>query len=615
MKNYKLISAVTITVASVMIGCAPSQPAPTPPPTPEITEAPVPVEPPPVVKPETAKAEPAPVPKAELKPEVKAETKPAAAPTPAPVAAAAPKTVGKTAAKPVVKVAAKSAPAPVASVSGTKASPGDWAEWGGGKHRNMYSPAKGLASSFDPGKFKKGTEEIDMATTKNVKFVLKLGSQTYGNPTIAAGRIYAGTNNEAPRDPRFKGDKSILMCYDEKTGAFLWQLVVPKLKSGKVNDWENLGILSSAVVENDRVYLVTSRCEVICLDAKGQSNGNQGMQDEGKYMSADTGKPPAEVTSKDADILWVYDMMGELGVFPHNAANSSPVIIGDLVYVCTSNGQDWTHVNVPSPQSPSFIAVDKNTGKLKGEDDAGIGEKIFHGQWSSPSGAEVANKWQVFFGGGNGLLYGFGATPVFDSSEDIHFLKKLWWVDTNPPERFKHKYPDPEGPNEINSTPVYYKGKVYAAHGQDPEHGEGVGMLVCVDPTKKGDITKTGVVWKYSKINRSISTVSIDPETGLLFAGDFSGFVYCLDADTGKENWVYDMKAHMWGSTMVADGKVYVGDEDGDFVILPAKKDFKPKEDKPIFQTNMFSPIYSTPVVANGVIYVGTQTHLYAIKE
>jgi len=50
------------------------------------------------------------------------------------------------------------------------------------------------------------------------------------------------------------------MCFDEKTGEFLWQLVVPT-GLRQVNDWENLGLLSSPTVEGDRVYLVTSRCE------------------------------------------------------------------------------------------------------------------------------------------------------------------------------------------------------------------------------------------------------------------------------------------------------------------------------------------------------------------
>ena len=490
----------------------------------------------------------------------------------------------------------------------------DWPQWGGSAHKNLYTAAKGMPESFDPGKFKRRSEEIDVATTKNVVRVLKLGSSAYGNTTVAGGKVYVGTNNDVPRDERHQGDRSNLYCFDEKTGEFLWQFVSPKLAAGQVGDWEYIGLCSAAAVEGNRLYIVGNRCEIICLDTEGLKNGNQGFQDESKFMTP-AGEEKVEVGPTDADIIWVYDMMAELGVFPHNASNSSPLIIDDLLYVCTSNGQDWTHVNVPSPLSPSFIALDKKTGKLKGEDDAEIGENIFHGQWTSPAAGKVKGDWQLFFGGGNGLLYGFGAKPVYDSSEDIHFLKKIWWVDTNPKARFENKYPDPEGPNEINATPVFWDGKVYVAQGQDPEHGEGVGRLVCVDPTKKGDITQSGVVWKYDKINRSISTVSIDENSGLLFVGDFSGFIYCLDARTGKEHWVYDMKAHMWGSTLVADGRVYVGDEDGDFVVLPAKKDFDPKKDEPLFETNLFSPIYSTPVVANGVMFVGTQTHLYAIKK
>src|SRR5690606_23759739 len=157
----------------------------------------------------------------------------------------------------------------------------DWPQWGGNDPgRNMYSPAKGLPDRFEPGKFKRGTEEVDLTTTKNVKWVGKLGSQTYGNPVVSQGKVLVGTNNESPRDPQHEGDRSVLYCLDEKTGDFLWQLVVPKLASGKVNDWEGLGLMSAPRVEGNRVYLVTSRCEVICLDLNGMTDGNQGFQDE-----------------------------------------------------------------------------------------------------------------------------------------------------------------------------------------------------------------------------------------------------------------------------------------------------------------------------------------------
>jgi outer membrane protein assembly factor BamB len=485
----------------------------------------------------------------------------------------------------------------------------DWPRWGGNDPgRNMYSPARNLPERFDPGKPKPGTEDIDLATTKNVKWLARLGSQAYGNVVVAAGKVYIGTNNENPRDPQHQGDRSILLCFDEKTGQFLWQLVVPKLASGKVNDWEGLGLLSSPCVEGNRVYLVTSRCEVICLDTEGMANGNDGpFMDEAQYVVG-PGRPKAKIGPHDADIVWVYNMMDELGVFPHNASNCSVIIVDDLVYACTSNGQDWTHVNIPSPNSPSFIALNKKTGELAAEDDAHIGPHIFHGQWSSPSTGVVNGKKLLFFGGGDGWCYAFDAKPVKEG--DSSYLKVVWKFDCNPPERKKFKYPAAEGASEINATPVFYKNRIYVAVGQDPEHGEGVGNLVCLDATKTGDVTGSAKIWSYDKIHRSISTVSIDPDTGLLFVGDFSGFVHCFDAETGKLYWTHDMKAHMWGSTMVADGKVYCGDEDGDFVVLAASK-----EKKLLSEVNLGAPVYSTPVVANGVIYVASNDRLYAFYD
>ena len=60
---------------------------------------------------------------------------------------------------------------------------------------------------------------------------------------------------------------------------------------------------------------------------------------------------------QDADILWVYDMRGELGVFPHNVASSYPLFVDGKLYVTTSNGLDWSHLNIPSPQAPSLILL------------------------------------------------------------------------------------------------------------------------------------------------------------------------------------------------------------------------------------------------------------------
>src|SRR5438105_7413437 len=83
----------------------------------------------------------------------------------------------------------------------------DWPAWGDSDPgRNMYSPAKGLPTKFNPGKIKEGTEEIDPHSTENVKWVAKLGSQSYGNTVVAGGKVFVGTNNDSPREPQHKGD-------------------------------------------------------------------------------------------------------------------------------------------------------------------------------------------------------------------------------------------------------------------------------------------------------------------------------------------------------------------------------------------------------------------------
>src|SRR2546425_10468864 len=72
---------------------------------------------------------------------------------------------------------------------------GDWPMWGHDSSRNMVSGEKGLPVSFDAGQFKSGSEEIDMATTKNVRWGAKLGSQSYGNPTVAGGKGVIRSHN------------------------------------------------------------------------------------------------------------------------------------------------------------------------------------------------------------------------------------------------------------------------------------------------------------------------------------------------------------------------------------------------------------------------------------
>jgi len=270
------------------------------------------------------------------------------------------------------------------------------------------SAETGLPAVFDAGE-RSDDGGIKLPDGSGVKWVAKLGGQTCGSPVVAGGRVFVGTNNEVPRDGRIVGDRGVLMCFDEKTGEFLWQLAFPKLLRIKWSDWQYIGLCSPATVEGDRAYIVSNNCRVMCLDVHGMANGNDGPYTAEAEQITVGGEPPVEPREKDGDIVWVYDMAGVLNVEPHNGTNCSVLVHGDLLYVCTSNGVDWTHAKVIHPEAPTLIVLDKKTGKLVARDDFGIGPDISHGQWSSPAMGRVGDKTLGFFGAGSGYLYAFEA--------------------------------------------------------------------------------------------------------------------------------------------------------------------------------------------------------------
>ncbi len=446
----------------------------------------------------------------------------------------------------------------------------DWPMWGGNPSRNMVSAETGIPRTWD------------VNSRVNVKWVAEIGSQSYGNPVIADGKVFLGTNNELLRDEAFEGDRGVVMAFDESSGEFLWQATHAKLAAGRVNDWPEQGVCSSPAVVDGAVYYVSNRAEVLAVDADGFRDG----ENDGPYRSEEKQDPT------DADILWVVDMYNDLGVFPHNMAATSPLVVGDILFVNTSNGVDESHINIPSPRSPSFLALNRKTGEILWEDRS-PGRNILHGQWSSPAYGEAGGREQVVFAGGDGWLYSF-----VPETGDL-----IWKFDTNPKEsEWKQGRGDR---NNLIATPVMLDGKVYIAVGQDPEHGEGVGHLWAIDATGSGDVTESHVVWHHP-FRRTISTVAI--HGGIVYAANFSGFFHALDLGTGEMLWEHDMLAAVWGSPFVVDGKVLLGDEDGDLSVLKAGPELEV-----LSEVNFGNVIYSTPVAANGTLFVMTRSHLYAI--
>jgi outer membrane protein assembly factor BamB len=482
-----------------------------------------------------------------------------------------------------------------------------WPMFGGSPARNMVNRKdRGLPGDWSAV----WTEDhrgpvVDLAKSKNVKWVARLGTRAYGGPVVAGGKVFVGTNNGHPRDPKVVGDRGIVMCFRASDGQFLWQAVHGKHPGGQDYDWPMEGIVSTPAVAGSRVYYVSNRGELVCVSAEPR-----GVAPEGS-------------------IFWKLDMPTELGVRPHNMSSCSPLIVGDRLFVVTSNGVDSTHTFVPAPDAPSFLAVNRWTGKVLWKDSS-PGKNILHGQWSNPAYAEAGGRDLVIFPGGDGWLYGFNPGNG----------KLLWKFDANPKDSEYHA--GGKGTrSDFLATPVVVGDRCYISTGQDPEHYEGVGHLWCIDITRTGDIspelaldgkvpsTKTkanpnsGVVWHYGGpvkkedaarlgrdyyFGRTLSTVAV--QDGLVYAAELAGYLHCLDARTGEHYWVHDLKAAVWGSPYWVDGKVYMTTEDGDvWIFKHGRVKAEPRK------IEMEQPIRSTPTVVEGVLYLMTESNLYAIAS
>ncbi|MFA6241534.1 MAG: PQQ-binding-like beta-propeller repeat protein [Candidatus Hydrogenedentales bacterium] len=475
----------------------------------------------------------------------------------------------------------------------------DRAQWGERFTRNMVSKETGLPAEFDP------------VSGKNVKWSAPLGDNAYGSPVIAGGRVLMGANNKAPRDPRNTADCAVMLCLNETDGSLVWQLAVPRIGGDDYLDWPMIGMCSAPTVEGNRAYVVTNRFEVVCLDMEGQGNGNDGpFVDEGKHM-VPAGAAPLEVTPTDADIVWLVDLQTAVGMYPHDGAHSSILLDGEHLYLNSGNGVDNTHKVIRKPDAPSLVVLDKATGKVLAQDGEHIGPRIFHATWSPPALGEVNGQRLIIFGGPDGVCYAFDALKPGAAQAEVQTLHCAWRFDCDPtaPKEDVATYLKnrEESPSVIESMPVIVNGRVYVTVGGDIWWGKKKSWLKCIDASKAGDITTTGELWSYPMETFCCSTPAV--ANGLVFIGDCDGIVHCVDAETGQAYWTHEVGGDIWGSTLVADGKVYVGSRSKNFSILGAKKE------KTVFATiELPTGMASTPAAANGVLYANTLETLYAIK-
>jgi outer membrane protein assembly factor BamB len=426
----------------------------------------------------------------------------------------------------------------------------------------------------------------DTKTGRNVRWSVELGNATFGRPVVAGDVVYVGTDNARHMNHAFRDECGVLMAFRASDGKFLWQDVAPRVKRRGLKEFLLPATTSAPYVEGNRLYYMTAECQLRCLDTRGFRAG----ENSGPYQE--------EIVRAEgaADIVWELDLCDRLGVFPHEASNSDVLPMGDLLMVCTSNGQNEGHTRVPSPRAPSLIAVNKHSGQVVWRA-AGPGQNILHGQWCSPTAANVNGRAQVLFGGGDGWLRSYEA----DSG------RELWRFDGNPEGAQWLPRPGACSRNHIIASPVYDKGRVFVAMGQDPSHGEGPSLLHAVSPNGQGDVTESRRLWTCHEVGRVVGTPVL--ADGLLYVGDLGGTVYCVDAATGAVVWKHQTDAAIWGCLSLAGERLYVGNLDGRMMVLRTGR-----RKELLAQMEMEAALHSPPAVVGDELYLAAARRLWLIS-
>lgn len=426
----------------------------------------------------------------------------------------------------------------------------------------VEQPAPPIAASPDP------PLDWDTTTGRNIAWSAELGSETFGRPVFAGDAVYVGTDNARKLNPAFADECGVLMAFRATDGAFLWQDLAPRQKRG-LREFLLPSTTSAPYVEGDRLYYLTAECQLRCLN----------------------------VRERAPDIVWELDLCARLGVFPHEACNSEVLPLGDLLVVCTSNGQNEGHTRVPSPRAPSLIAVDKRSGKVVWQA-IGAGANVLHGQWCSPITANVNGQTQVLFGGGDGWLRAYDAATGGE----------LWRFDGNPKDAVWRPRPGVFSRGSIVASPVYDgNGRVFVAMGEDPSHGNGPSLLHAISANGQGDVTDTARLWTCRQVGRVVATPVL--KDGLLYVADVGGTVYCIDAQTGGVLWKHDTRGDIWGCLFLAGQRLYAGNVEGRMTVLHAGR-----KKAVLTEIEMEEPLYSRPAVVGGAMYLASARHLYLIE-
>ena len=166
----------------------------------------------------------------------------------------------------------------------------------------------------------------------------------------------------------------------------------------------------------------------------------------------------------------------------------------------------------------------------------------------------------------------------------------------------------------LNTGAVVYNNTAILTHSEENLDSTEMGMMVAVDATAKGEIKKDQIKWSTFGWQGGFSSPVLDGDR--LYQIDNSANIAAFDVNTGKQLWIKNLGTIQKASPVLADGKLYVGTETGKFFILkPSATGCEILDEDQLGTEALPDKVIGSAAVANGRVYFATESALYCIGK
>jgi len=289
--------------------------------------------------------------------------------------------------------------------------------------------------------------------------------------------------------------------------------------------------------------------------------------------------------SKDGKVLWERSLGEDFGLLTtHGGRTVSPIIDGNLVIVSGVTFQWGQH----GRGAHRFIAFDKKTGETMWV--SAPGGRPYDTTYAPPIIVNVNGTRLLIQGGSDGFVYAIKPQTG----------EPVWKYEISK--------------RGLNTGVVVYNNMAILTHSEENLASSEMGMMVAVDATAKGDIKPEQVKWSTYGWQGGFSSPVLDGN--LMYQIDNSANIGAFDLNTGKQLWTKTLGTIQKASPVFADGKLYVGTENGTFYILKPSATGCEILDQEHLETNgVEEKIIGSAAVANGRIYFASEAGLYCIGK